>query len=138
MSALFNELLHNFDHPAWEDETVPPLTLDQIQFLCRALGAPKSGTKEKIWIRLCAIRQVRKKLAPYDGETGVERLVTDFAKLPLKAMAKEAGVWRSGNKRQLAVCLLNWRNRCRQIGTAFVQHQFSIVKTQPRQLNLSL
>lgn len=138
MSSLFNDLLHDFDHPAWEEETAPKITLAQIQFLCRALGAPKSGTKERVWIRLCAIRQVRAKISKYDGEAGVESLVNDFQKASLKKMAKEAGQWRSGNKRQLAITLLNWRNRARHQGTAFVQEQLTHAKKQPRQLTLSL
>ena len=136
MSSLFNELLHDFDHPAWEDEDTTALTLAEIQFLCRALGAPKSGTKERVWVRLCAIRQVRAKIGKYEGEAGIDSLVSDVQKIDLKRMAKEAGVWRSGNKRQLAITLLNWRNTARIKGTAFVQEQFAQAKKQPHQFAL--
>jgi hypothetical protein len=136
MSSLFNELLHDFDHPAWEDESTPNITLAEIQFLCRALGAPKSGTKERVWVRLCAIRQVRAKISKYHGDAEIESLVNDFPKISLRRMAKEAGVWRSGNKRQLAITLLNWRTRARQQGSAFVQEQFAQAKKQPHQLAL--
>ncbi len=119
--SLFNDLLHDFDHEGWNEWDVPKLKLAEIQFLCRALGAPKSGTKEKISIRLLAVRQVRMKISKYPAtDEGVYALVADYPKEALKWMAKEAGLWRSGNKKQLAIVLLNWRIKVRADGQKFV------------------
>jgi hypothetical protein len=35
-------------------------------------------------------------------------------------MCRQAGIWRSGNKRALSAGLLNWRDRCRARGQAFL------------------
>lgn len=137
--SLFHELLWDLDHSAWNEYDLPGLKLVEIQFLCQCLGAPKSGTKEKIIIRLLAVRQVRIKLSKYACDfDGAMRLVSDFQKEPLKWMAKEAGVWRSGNKRQLAVCLLQWRDRARVSGKKFLDQAFAEAAKAPRQLTLDL
>ncbi|MEI6494385.1 MAG: hypothetical protein WCO94_17700, partial [Verrucomicrobiota bacterium] len=95
--------------------------MKEIQFLCQALGAPKSGTKEKISVRLLAVRQVRMKISKYPAtEEGIAALIADFQKEPLKWMAKEAGQWRSGNKKQLGVVLLTWREKVRTSGRKFL------------------
>jgi hypothetical protein len=136
---LFNELLHNFDHEGWNEWDIPKLKLKEIQFLCCALGAPKSGTKEKISIRLLAIRQVRLKISKYPAtDEGVAAMVADFPKEPLKWMAKESGQWRSGNKKQLAIVLLNWRERVRVSGRKFLDQAFAAVAQAPRQLTFDL
>ncbi len=136
---LFNELLHNFDHEGWNEWDIPKLKLKEIQFLCCALGAPKSGTKEKIAIRLLAIRQVRLKISKYPAtDEGVAAMVADFPKEPLKWMAKESGQWRSGNKKQLAIVLLNWRERVRADGQKFLDQAFAAADKAPRQLTFDL
>ncbi len=137
--SLFNELLHNFDHEGWNEWDIPKLKLAEIQFLCRALGAPKSGTKEKVSVRLLAVRQVRMKISKYPhSEDGVAAMVEDYQKEPLKWMAKEAGLWRSGNKKQLAIVLLNWRNKVRADGQKFLDQAFAAVAKAPRQLSFNL
>lgn len=137
--SLFNELLWNFDHEGWNEWDIPKLKLKEIQFLCQALGAPKSGTKEKISVRLLAVRQVRMKVSKYDhSEEGVAALVGDYPKEALKWMAKEAGLWRSGNKKQLAVVLLNWRNKVRSDGRKFLDQAFAAAAKAPRQLSFVL
>ena len=137
--SLFNELIWNFDHEGWNEWDIPKLKLKEIQFLCCALGAPKSGTKEKISIRLLAVRQVRLKISKYPAtEDGIAAMVADFPKEPLKWMAKESGLWRSGNKKQLAVVLLNWRTRSRAEGQKFLDQAFAAAATAPRQLSFDL
>jgi len=137
--SLFNELLCSSDHEGWNEWDIPKLKLKEIQFLCQALGAPKSGTKEKISIRLLAVRQVRLKISKYPAtDDGVYALVADYPKEALKWMAKEAGLWRSGNKKQLAVVLLNWRTRVRVEGQKFLDQAFAAAAKTPRQLCFDL
>jgi hypothetical protein len=50
-------------------------------------------------------------------------------------MCKEAGIWRSGNKRQLAVGLLNWRDQCRYKGQKFFAAMRAAGTSQPHQLD---
>jgi hypothetical protein len=137
--SLFNDLVHDYDHEGWNEWDVPKLQLKEIQFLCKCLGAPKSGTKEKISVRLLAVRQVRLKISKYPStDEGACALAAEFNKESLKWMAKEAGQWRSGNKKQLAIVLLNWRTRVRQEGQKFLDQAFSLVFKNPRQLTFNL
>ena len=137
--SLFNELLWNFDHEGWNEWDIPKLKLKELQFLCQALGAPKSGTKEKISIRLLAVRQVRLKISKYPAtDEGVYALVADYPKEALKWMAKESGQWRSGNKKQLGVVLLMWREKVRVSGRKFLDQAFAAAKQTPRQLSFDL
>jgi len=46
----------------------------------------------------------------------------------------DAGIWRSGNKRALSAGLLNWRDRCRARGQAFLAEMRSLAKGRPQQL----
>lgn len=124
---LFNELVYNFDHEGWNEYDLPKLKFAEIQFLCRMLGAPKSGVKENVIVRLLAVRQVRMKISKYSLE-GIDQFISDYPKDALKWMAKEAGLWRSGNKRQLAVVLLNWREKARREGQRFFDEQVRLVK----------
>lgn len=139
MSLLLSQLFHDPHNEAWNEFDLSRLTLSQVQVLCRALGAPKSGTKEKVIVRLLAVRQVRLAIAKYGADqTGIETLAGDNMKERLKWMAKEAGLWRSGNKRQLAAVLLTWRERCRFEGRKFVEEAMAQIATQHRQLTLNL
>jgi hypothetical protein len=54
----------------------------------------------------------------------------------LRDMCREAGIWRSGNKRALAAGLINWRDRCRARGKAFLTEMQSVSKSKPQQLTL--
>jgi hypothetical protein len=51
-------------------------------------------------------------------------------------MCREPGIWRSGNKRALAAGLLNWRDRCRARGKAFLTEMQAVSKSKPQQLTL--
>jgi hypothetical protein len=51
-------------------------------------------------------------------------------------MCREIGIWRSGNKRALAAGLINWRDRCRARGKAFLTEMHSFSKSTPHQLTL--
>jgi hypothetical protein len=53
----------------------------------------------------------------------------------LRDMCREAGIWRSGNKRALSAGLLNWRDRCRARGQACLAEIRALAKDQPQQLS---
>ena len=133
-SALFQSML--FSEDGWNEWDMPKLKLKEIQFLCRMMNAPYSGTKEKLVIRLLTVWQVRKKLAPFDGEEGVAELVKAEPKENLKWMCKVNCLWRSGNKKQLSITLINWRNESRMKGQEFYKHQVELSKKAPHQLSL--
>jgi hypothetical protein len=138
--SLFLDLLHDPAHEGWNEYDLPTLKLSEIQFLCRCLGAPKSGTKMNVVVRLLAVRHVRTNLSKY-AEADLDGVVADFDKVALKWMAKEAGLWRSGNKRQLAAVLLMWRNRARVEGQKYLDEQFRLMDAalpKARQLRLPL
>jgi hypothetical protein len=63
-------------------------------------------------------------------------LAASIRRESLRDMFREAGIWRSGNKRALAAGLLNWRDRCRAHGKAFLTEMHSLSKSRPQQLTL--
>jgi hypothetical protein len=139
MTSLFSKVVNDIDAEEWNEYDLPKLTLREIQCLCMLLCSPKSGTKEKVVTRLLAVRQVRIKLAPFAASReGMEAVVLSFRKEALQWMAKEAGLWRSGNKLQLANVLINWRERCRAEGQKFLQEALAQILNQPRQMYLEL
>ena len=130
--SLLSELIHDFDSPRWNEYELPKLSLRELQVLAKLLGCPFSGNKDSLVIRILAHRQLRFKLARF-GDDPI-RLAESFRRESLRDMCKEAGVWRSGNKRQLAAVLLTWRNRCRRDGQNFFGELQTFCKTQPQQL----
>lgn len=130
--SLFSKLVYNFDAEEWNEYDLPKLSLREIQVLCRLLGSPKSGSKEKVIARLLAVRQVRLKLSRFQDDP--HAIVPEFRKEALKHMAREAGLWRSGNKIQLATVLLNWRNKCRHDGQKFFEDISAELAKRPQQL----
>lgn len=138
-SKLFHDLAFNADHEGWNDFDVPTLSMLELRTLCLLLGAPKSGTKEKVSTRLLAVRIVRQRLKKYShDQEGVGAVMADWKKEQLKWMAKEAGIWRSGNKRQLAIGLLNWRTRCRAEGQKVLVQLLAASPERPRQMGLGI
>ena len=63
-------------------------------------------------------------------------LVAGYDRPALQGMAKVAGTWRSGTKKQLAIGLLNWRNYARQRGQAAYREAMEYLSTRPRQQGL--
>lgn len=131
---LFAHLVFHADSELWDEYELPRLSLVQLRTLARLWGAPHSGTKEKVVVRILAVRAVRVRLAPFADD--LEALASAFRKEALKHMAREAGLWRSGNKRQLAIALINWRARARQNGQQLLDRILELSRAQPRQLNL--
>jgi hypothetical protein len=98
------------------------------------LGCPSYGTKETLVVRLLAKRALRLKLAPFTDNPA--ELAASMRRESLRDMCREAGIWRSGNKRALAAGLINWRDRCRARGKAFFTEMQSVSKSRPQQLTL--
>ena len=78
--------------------------------------------------------QLRLKLASFAENP--EELANSYQRESLRDMCREAGIWRSGNKRALSADLLNWRDRCRARGQAFFAEMRSRAKARPQQLSL--
>ena len=132
--ALFSELLHDSHSARWTEFELPKLSLGELQALCKLLGCPCYGTKETVVVRLLAHRVLRLKLAPFTDNPA--ELAASMRRESLRDMCREAGIWRSGNKRALAAGLLNWRDRCRARGKAFLIEMHSLSKSRPQQLTL--
>jgi hypothetical protein len=130
--ALFCELVHDFESERWNEFELPKLSLAELQALAKLLGSPSYGTKEPLVVRLLAQRELRFKLARFTDNPG--ELADSYRCESLRDMCREAGVWRSGNKRALSACLLNWRDRCRAGGHAFLAEMQSLVTGRPQQL----
>lgn len=81
-----------------------------------------------------AHRHLRFKLARFTDDP--LPLADAYRRESLRDMCKEAGIWRSGNKRQLAAGLLTWRNRCRSKGREFLAEMRAAAAGRPHQLEL--
>jgi hypothetical protein len=107
--ALFSELLYDSQSERWTEFELPKLSLGELQALCKLLGCPCYGTKETLVVRLLAQRALRLKLAPFTDNAA--ELAASMRREALRDICREAGIWRSGNKRALAAGLINWRDR---------------------------
>jgi hypothetical protein len=83
-----------------------------------SLAALPAVTKKRSLFRLLAQRELRLKLARFTDNP--EELAISYKRESLRHMCREADIWRSGNKRALSAGLLNWRDRCRARGQAFL------------------
>ena len=129
---LFFELVYNLQSERWNEFELSKLSMRELQALAKLLGCSACGTKETLVVRLLAQRELRFKLAPFTDNPG--ELAGSYRRESLRDMCKEAGIWRSGNKRALSAALLNWRDRCRARGKAFLAEMQSQSKDRPRQL----
>jgi hypothetical protein len=109
--ALFFELMYDFQSERWNEFELPKLSLRELVALAKLLGCAFCGSKETVIVRLLAQRELRLKLARFTDNG--EELANCYKRESLRDMCREAGIWRSGNKRALSAGLLNWRDRCR-------------------------
>ena len=116
--ALFFELMYDFQSERWNEFELPKLSLRELLALAKLLGCPSCGSKERVIVRLLAQRELRLKLSRFTDNP--EELANSYKHESLRDMCREAGIWRSGNKRALSAGLLNWRDRCRARGQAFL------------------
>jgi len=93
---------------------------------------PRRCSQETLIVRLLAQRELRFKLSRFTDNP--EELAISYRRESLRDMCREAGIWRSGNKRALSAGLLNWRNRRRARGQAFLAEMQSLAKHRPQQL----
>jgi hypothetical protein len=131
--ALFFELMYDFRSQRWNELELPKLSLRELPVLAKLLGCPSFGSKETVFIRLLAQRELRFKLSRFANNP--QELTICYKRESLRDMCQEAGIWRSGNKRVLSAGLLNWRDRCRARGQAFLAEMRSLAKDRPRQLS---
>ena len=131
--ALFFELMYDFQSERWNEFELTKLSLRELLALTKLLGCPSCGSKEAVIVRLLAHRELRLKLARFADNP--EELANSYQRESLRDMCREAGIWRSGNKRALSAGLLNWRDRCRARGQAFSAETRSLAKDRPQQLS---
>jgi hypothetical protein len=134
--ALFFELMYDFQSERWNEFELPKLSLRELLALAKLLGCPSCGSKETVIVRLLAQRELRLQLARFTDNPA--ELAISYKRESLRDMCREAGIWRSGNKRALATGLLNWRDRCRARGQAFLAEMRSLAKDRPQQLSFSV
>jgi DNA repair protein RadC len=131
--ALLSELMYDFQSERWNEFELPKLSLRELLALAKLLGCPSWGSKEMVIVRLLAQRELRLKLARFTDNP--EELAISYKRESLRDMCREAGIWRSGNKRALSAGLLNWRDRCRALGQAFLAEMRSLAKDRPQQFS---
>jgi hypothetical protein len=78
-------------------------------------------------------RELRLKLARFTYNP--EEFANSYKLESLRDMCREAGIWRPGNKRALSAGLLNWRDRRRVRGQAFLAEMRSLARDRPQQLS---
>ena len=97
--ALFSELVYDFQSERWNEFELPKLSLRELQTLAKLLGCPSYGIKETLIVRLLAQRELRFKVARFTDNP--DELAISYRRESLRDMCREAGIWRSGNKRAL-------------------------------------
>ena len=132
--ALFSELVYDFQSERWNEFELPKLSFRELLALAKLLGCPSCGSKETVIVRLLAQRELRLKLARFTDNP--DELASSYRRESLRDMCREAGIWRSGNKRALSAGLLNWRDLCRVRGQAFLAEMRSLAKARSQQLSL--
>ena len=75
-------------------------------------------------------------LGPLHFSDDPAQLMETYRREALRDMCREAGIWRSENKRALAAGLLMWRNCCRLNGQKFYQELQAASQSRPHQLTL--
>jgi hypothetical protein len=131
--ALFSELMYDFQSERWNEFELPKLSLRELLALAKLLGCPYCGNKETVIVRLLVQRELRLKLARFTDNP--EELAISYKRESLRDMCREAGIWRSGNKRALSAGLLSWRDRSCARGQAFLAEMRSPAKDRPQQLS---
>jgi hypothetical protein len=126
--ALFFALIYDFQSERWNEFELPKLSLRELLGLAKLLGCPSCGSKETVIVRLLAQRELRLKLARFTDNP--EELAISYKRESLRDMCREARIWRSGNKRALSAGLLNWRDRYRERGQAFLAEMRSLAKNR--------
>jgi hypothetical protein len=135
VTHLFQELVRDVHSRRWNEDDLAKLSGVELHALTKLLSCPSSGVKHSVIVRLLAYRQLRFKLAPFSDDP--IPLANAYRRESLRDMCKKAGIWRSGNKRQLAAGLLTWRNRCRLNGHRFLADMNAVAAARPRQLSFS-
>ena len=134
VTHLFQELLRDVNSERWNEHDLAKLSGLELQALTKLFACPSSGVKQAVIVRLLSHRQLRFKLARFSDDP--LPLADAYRRESLRDMCKEAGIWRSGNKRQLAAGLLTWRNRCRFKGQTFLAQMRAAAAGWPQQLEL--
>ena len=135
VTHLFQELVRDVHSQRWTEDELAKLSGVELHALTKLLSCRSSGAKQSVIVRVLAYRQLRFKLAPFSDDP--LPLANAYRRESLRDMCKEAGIWRSGNKRQLAAGLLTWRNRCRLNGQRFLANMNAVTAARPRQLSFS-
>lgn len=136
MRRLYDELVMDANSERWNEFDLPKLSLLQMQTTARLLGCPFTGTKSSLVVRLLSVRLIRIKLSRFALEPAA--VAEAFQKRELQAMCKQAGLWRSGNKRQLGATLLSWRERCRKEGKKVLDEVLERTRLENHQMELKL
>ena len=126
--ALFPEPMHDFQSERWK------LALRELLALAKLLGCPSCGSKETVIVRLLAHRELRLKLARFADNP--EELANSYKRESLRDMWREAGIWRSGNKRALSASLLNWCDSVPRARPSVSTEMRSLAQARPQQLSL--
>ena len=121
----------------WTSGQLAQLTSTELEYLCRLLAVPHSGTKPARVARLLDAADLRTLLAPY---THPDQMTPIFSRRTLAALAKRAGIWSGGTKWGLANGLLGWRDECRRKGQQFHDETTVAARAlragQPRQVSM--
>jgi hypothetical protein len=97
--------MDDFQSERWNEFELPKLFLRELLALAKLLGCPSCSSKEAVTVRLLAHRELRLKLSRFADNP--EELANSYQRESLRDMCREAGIWRSGNRRALSAGLLN-------------------------------
>jgi hypothetical protein len=94
----------------------------ELDVICKLMGIPLSGTKAKKINRILNLWDLRHTLSKYEySHEGAKELSDFYFRVELHDMCRRAKIWRSGNKSQLSLSLLFWRDSARRKGKKFLK-----------------
>lgn len=136
VSALRFKRLANTSPGEWTRHDLAELSGRELRALCELLGIPTSGTIPTVIARLLLLGELRSMLSGFespDVHQDADRLCELYGKRELRSMCASANLWKSGNKKALAIGLLSWRNECRRKGRDAYRRAREQLQRQPLQ-----
>ena len=98
--ALFFELMYDFQSERWNEFKLPKLSLRELLALAKLLGWLLTVARKRSLFASSRQRELRLKLARFTDNP--EEVAIYFKRESLRDRCREAGIWRSGNKRALS------------------------------------
>lgn len=139
MTHLCSQLYRDPHHEGWNEYDLETIHVEELRFLCRVMGIPDYGNRQVLIVRLLSLRICRLDLSKFGSDyQALQDVCAAFKKDRLHWMCREANLWKSGTKIQMAQVLLSWRNKARLAGQKYLAECDAFTRAKGVQLTLPL